>query len=75
MSEQEKLLGKINQMWEIYKKCMPDVASARAYLAFCRDRPAARRSSSLARMILRGPVRRADFIRAQIASAAATETC
>ena len=28
MAEQEKLHGEISQMWEIYKKCMPDVASA-----------------------------------------------
>ena len=28
MGEQEKLHGKMSQMWEIYKKCMPDVASA-----------------------------------------------
>ena len=28
MGEQEKLHGEMSQMWEIYKKCMPDVASA-----------------------------------------------
>ena len=28
MAEQEKLLGEIDQMWGIYKKCMPDVAIA-----------------------------------------------
>ena len=28
MAEQEKLLGEMHQMWEIYKKCMPDVAIA-----------------------------------------------
>ena len=28
MAEQEKLLGGMHQMWEIYKKCMPDVAIA-----------------------------------------------
>ncbi len=28
MGEQEKLHGEMHQMWEIYKKCMPDVASA-----------------------------------------------
>ena len=28
MAQQEKLLGEINQMWEIYEKCMPDVAHA-----------------------------------------------
>jgi len=28
MAEQERLQGEIIQMWEIYKKCMPDVASA-----------------------------------------------
>ena len=28
MGEQEKLHGKMSQMWEIYKTCMPDVAIA-----------------------------------------------
>jgi hypothetical protein len=28
LGEQERLHGKMSQMWEIYKKCMPDVASA-----------------------------------------------
>jgi AhpD family alkylhydroperoxidase len=28
LAEQEKLHEKIHQMWEIYKKCMPDVAIA-----------------------------------------------
>ena len=28
MAEQEKLHGEMSQMWEIYKKCMPGVASA-----------------------------------------------
>ena len=28
MAEQEKLHGEMHQMWEIYKKCMPDVAIA-----------------------------------------------
>jgi AhpD family alkylhydroperoxidase len=28
LAEQEKLHGEMSQMWEIYKKCMPDVASA-----------------------------------------------
>jgi AhpD family alkylhydroperoxidase len=28
LAEQEKLLGEMNQMWAIYKKCMPDVAVA-----------------------------------------------
>ena len=28
MAQQEKLLNEINQMWDIYEKCMPDVARA-----------------------------------------------
>jgi AhpD family alkylhydroperoxidase len=28
LGEQEKLLGEMNQMWAIYKQCIPDVASA-----------------------------------------------
>ena len=28
MAQQEKLIGEIVQMWEIYEKCMPDVARA-----------------------------------------------
>ena len=28
MGEQENLHGEMSQMWEIYKTCMPDVASA-----------------------------------------------
>jgi AhpD family alkylhydroperoxidase len=28
MAQQEKLLSEINQMWDIYEKCMPDVAHA-----------------------------------------------
>ncbi len=28
MAQQEKLIGEIGQMWEIYEKCMPDVARA-----------------------------------------------
>ncbi len=28
MAQQEKLIGEIVQMWEIYEKCMPDVAHA-----------------------------------------------
>jgi AhpD family alkylhydroperoxidase len=28
MAQQEKLLSEISQMWDIYEKCMPDVAHA-----------------------------------------------
>ena len=28
MAQQEKLFGEINQMWELYEKCNPDIAQA-----------------------------------------------
>jgi len=28
MAQQEKLSSEINQLWDIYRKCMPDVAHA-----------------------------------------------
>ena len=28
MAQQENLLGEINRLWDIYEKCMPDVARA-----------------------------------------------
>jgi hypothetical protein len=28
MTQQKNLLGEISQLWDIYEKCMPDVARA-----------------------------------------------